>query len=357
MPRFLGLGRGTGILDLSSYTPILASCSGSSGSKSLSATGSFVAGQRIFIIQMTGTGAGTNFEDNYVVSYSAGTITTLYSLEFTYTDSGTSQAQVVVVPEAASITGSINVDAWDGNINGIFVAACSGQFNGQVYGAGKGFRGGAGHKRSDGVIGVQGESYNGVGTSSNAANDGAGGGAGVLAITSGNGGGGSYGTLGDDGYGGGLVGGTKGSTYGIQTLVELFMGSGGGGAFDNGNVATGGNGGPGGALARIYAGYIGSTAIINVDGEIGSTSTYNGGSGTGGSISGKARGISPSAILSALGGISNTTGQTTGGGGGKGGDGRIALDICSGEITTNPAAYFQRGGFSYCSSSISGLLL
>jgi len=74
------------------WSPTQASCSGSSGTTSLSATESFSAGDILFIHQTRGTGAG-NWELNKVSSYTAGTITTAYDLMNTYTDSGDSQAK------------------------------------------------------------------------------------------------------------------------------------------------------------------------------------------------------------------------------------------------------------------------
>ena len=67
--QFLGFGDGSdGDLVVSSNTtdnPIDASCSGSSGSTSLSATNtSFSAGQMVRIDQTRGTGAG-NWEKNW----------------------------------------------------------------------------------------------------------------------------------------------------------------------------------------------------------------------------------------------------------------------------------------------------
>ena len=136
MSQYLAPVFGTGedgVLTISSNTtdsPIDSSCSGTSGTTSLSATNaSFEAGQLILIHQSRGTGVG-QWELNKISSYVAGTITTVLSLSYTYTDSGASQAQVLVVKQYSGITinsgKTLTAKAWDGNIGGILAYFCSG---------------------------------------------------------------------------------------------------------------------------------------------------------------------------------------------------------------------------------------
>ena len=237
--RFLGLGNGSdGVIALGSYTPLKYTCSGSSGTSSLTATGTFAAGDRLFIHQSRGTGVGY-YEDNRVASYTTGTITLVHPLEHTYTDSGNSQAQVLVVKEASSVTGSITVPAWDGDKGGLFVIACNGVFNGIVNANELGFRfGRAGQNpnggSSDNIDGEQGEGTAGAGGTRGA--DGAngnGGGAGdhsTISNEGGNGGaGGGHASAGDPGLVQRGTAGTGGTAVGQAAITSLYFGGGGGG--------------------------------------------------------------------------------------------------------------------------------
>ena len=89
-----------GALTISADTtqaPTDSSCSGTAAAYTLSATNaSFAAGQKILIQQSRGTGVG-KWERNEIASYTAGTITLTDALTNTYTDSGASQAQVLVL--------------------------------------------------------------------------------------------------------------------------------------------------------------------------------------------------------------------------------------------------------------------
>ena len=140
-----------GVLTISSNTtdtPIDSSCSGTSGSTSLSATNaSFAAGQLIMIHQSRGTGVG-NWELNKIASYATGTITTVLALANTYTDSGSSQAQVLVVMQYSGITinsgYTLTAKAWTGDVGGILALACSGKITvtGTITASQKGYIGG-----------------------------------------------------------------------------------------------------------------------------------------------------------------------------------------------------------------------
>jgi hypothetical protein len=375
--RYIGTGNGTGVYDLSTYTWIGSSCSGTSGSTSLTATNaSFSAGQRIFIHQTRG-GANVNLgEDNKIVSYTAGTITLLYPLERDYTDSGSEQAQVVVVPEVGSTTGSITVDAWDGDVKGLFVIAVSGTFDGTVNAVGKGFRGGTGGANEAGGGDMSG--YTGEGTVGASIkrgggswqtlgctltyNDpnGNGGGAGIhrdwSASDAGAGGGGGSnggdGTTGEVGQGCPGIGATAVSHSG-STMVALG-GGGGGGAGEGNGTANGGAGGRGGGAVIVYASNIAETASILTGGNVGSNvsggsdGAGGGGGGAGGTILVRSvkTTLGASKLLSSGGAGGSVNGS--GGDGGAGGDGYIRIESCSVSGTTTPSASKQEGGLDYC---------
>ncbi len=355
-----------GNLVISSNTtdaPIDSSCSGTAGSVSLSATNaSFAAGQAIFIHQTRGTGAG-NGEFNKIASYTAGTITVDIPLKNTYTDSGASQAQVLVVEQYSSVTidasRTLTAKAWDGNVGGLVVYICSGIFtvNGVISGNGKGYRGGAGGS-GDPEIATQGESATAAGTTSKSAN-GAGGGGGAKTsgdYQPGGGGGGGNGAVGTAGTdkGGGNDAGAAGATDGGATLVDFVLGAGGGGG---GGKTSGGAGGAGGSGIIIFAKELvvhSSTGSITANGATGSngipteTEDGGGGGGSGGSILIQTRTstVNTNRITATAG--SGGTGNTNGGNGGAGGVGRIRIESCSRSGSTNPAASESIGGNNWC---------
>ncbi|OQB04954.1 MAG: hypothetical protein BWY19_01168 [bacterium ADurb.Bin212] len=356
MPRFLGLGNGSdGVIDLSSYTPLSYSCSGSSGSYSLTATGSFSAGQRLFIIQSRGSGVG-EYEDNQVVSYSPGTVSLLFPLEHTYTDSGASQAQVIIVKQASGVNGSITVPAWNGDVGGVFVMACNGIFNGSVNASGKGYRGGARGLVSTSYWGAQGEGSVGFGTTGTTSSNGNGGGGSYTRNTpdsEGQGaGGGGNGTAGQNGnyYIEYINFGLGGSIVGQADLTTgIFMGGGGGGGggFDD-TAASTGPGQPGGGIIVVYTNSFSSSASLITNGVDGNSSDGDqggGGAGAGGSVLIKARSaIIGSSKITANGGARGAEGSW----GGAGGVGRIRIEACSLSGTTNPSASTAIGGHNYC---------
>lgn len=358
MSRFLGLGNGSGTLDLSSYTIISSSCSGTSGSTSLTATNaSFSAGQRIFIHQTRGGSNVGKKEDNKIASYVAGTITLLYPLENDYTDSGSEQAQVVVVPEAGNSTGTLSVDAWDGNVGGLFVMALSGVADGTIDGVEKGFRGGARGVPGNSKKGEAGEGSVGPVVAGQRTANGSGGGGGQTSggVTDAEGEGGGGGGYADDGSNGGfhLVAGYEGvggNEVGEETNADIFLGAGGGGGggYDaNPPADTRGVGRTGGAAVVVYAHTLASTFSIDTSGVDGGLSY--GDQGGGGSSSGGGQLIK---CVKNLGATLTSTGGTSPGGaraGGTAADGRIRIETCSNTTgTEDPAASVAEGGFSYC---------
>src|SRR3990167_4647980 len=195
MGQFTNFGNSAdGALTISTDTtddPIDSSCSGSSGGTSLSATNaSFTAGQMLLIHQTRGTGVG-QWEINQIASYVAGTITTVLPMAYTYTDSGDSQAQVLVLKRYSSVkvnTGvSYTAKTWNSNVGGILAFLCSGVTNiiGTLSALGKGYNGGSWEVSQAN----QGEGTIALGTTSTAANGtGGGGGGGDYASAAGGGG-------------------------------------------------------------------------------------------------------------------------------------------------------------------------
>jgi len=177
-PGFFGDGS-DGALTISANTtqaPTDSACTGTSGSYSLSATNvSFAASQKILIIQMYGTGAGT-YQINTISSYTAGTITLQDALNATYVTG----AQVLVLQQYSGVTVNAGITwtakAWTGTVGGILAFLCNGTVtvNGAITAAGKGFTGGS--TSSDGAPGQQGNSATGTGTTSVSANGTGGGG-------------------------------------------------------------------------------------------------------------------------------------------------------------------------------------
>jgi hypothetical protein len=371
MPRFLGMGNGasgTWTPGTTTHAPIDASCSGTAGSNSLSATNaSFATGQRIFIFQARGTGVGLH-EDNVIASYSTGTITTLYPLENTYTDSGASQAQVIVCPNysGANIAGTLTGKAWDGDKGGLMPIITNGvvTISGTLNLSGKGYRGGAGYatgQTGQNLSNVQG--YCGEGTTAastqgaaNAANgNGAGaGGAGTDGNHASGGSGGSNGTIGTSGeYSGGTPG-APGAVVGDATDAKIFMGGGGGGGTKHGANTTKAGAAGAGALV-IYTRKLVITGTVNlkgadaeqgVNGDI--TDWAFGGGGAGGFVLIRAMevvGADKILLSGGLGGVKYYSRVN----GGNGGQGRAIIKacICSTQ-PTGSAVTLNKGGHSYC---------
>jgi len=283
------------------------SCSGSSGSTTLTlGSAGFSNGDLILIHQTRGTGAG-QWEINQVVS-GGGTasLTLLKALQYTYTDSGASQAQAVKILRYTDVTvpsgATWAVPGWDGNTGGIFVLAAKGTVTvtGTIYNKGSdgatsggggawvypsdggGFKGGGAR---DGInsFGYQGESPTGAGTQSSSANGGGGGAGGGNALYNA-GGGGGHATAGTSGSGSGSTNGTGGGTYGTSDLTTIFFGSGGGGATGTANstVVSGANGG---GIIILIAKTFSISGSINVKGGTHNVTNYRetGGGGAGGS--------------------------------------------------------------------------
>lgn len=307
------------------------SCSGSSAQKNLTIGSSgYTDGDVVLIHQSRGTGVG-QWEINRVAS--GGGTTTLVmqeNLQYTYTDSGASQAQVINIPMYRLLTiSAFSSTVWNQDVNGFFVvAAQAATISGALNADNTGHRGGAGQGGGGGAA------YRGEGTNAdidiaNAALGSAGGGgdattgAGSLA----GGGGGGNGAVGGAGGGiNGAVGGGAGQTGGAADLTNMVHGGGGGGSSQDGNGPPS-TGGIGGGIVIIISKSIIITGNIYARGQAGQfgSNTGGGGGGAGGSILLVCETATlGSGLIVATGGAGNA-GSTGGSEGGNGGTGRIAV--------------------------------
>ena len=352
------------------FYPIDSSCSGSQGTNTLYASNAaFQAGQKIMIHQTRGTNAGV-WEINQIASYTSGVITTEKPLQYTYTDGGASQAQVLVLRQYHNVTvnsgATWTVKAWDGNTGGIlgFLANGTVSINGIISanggngtqailsegqivagGVGGGFRGGAGKaNNANSGTGFQGEGTSGEGGQSiNANGNGGGGGNSTGAPGAEGGGGGGHSILGQAGQDGGDGNpGQGGMVSGNSVLSIMTFGGGGGGG---GREATNsvGSGGSGGGIILISVNRL--TLYGNILSNGGNAGIANGrieasgGGGAGGSILIRTNNASlGSNNIKSIGGLGNGNGNY-----GIGSSGRVHIEYCD-EIygNTEPAASTQK---------------
>lgn len=284
------------------------SCSGTSGSNTLTlASGAFNDGDVVLIHQTRGTGAG-QWEINRVVSGGGTTTLTLqFPLTYTFEDSGNSQAQVIKIPMYNNVTinsgVTLTANGWDGDKNGFVVFAAKGKtiiggtinnkgsdrsYSGMggnwVYPViGGGFRGG-GSRDQINSFGFQGEGIAGAGGQSPYAN-GNGGGAGGGNAYYNAGGGGGHATPGNSATGSDSTNGAGGGTAGTPDLTSMVFGGGGGGATGTAgsNHSSGANGG---GIVAIFCKDLLVTGAITVNGGNNSLTNYReaGGGGAGGSV-------------------------------------------------------------------------
>lgn len=339
-------GRGTLGAFSSATAPTMTkdSCSGTAASTAFATAGStFANGDLIQIVQMRGTGVG-QWEVALIVSGGGTASLTLSKpLVYTYTDSGSSQAQAIKINEYTDViiqTGTWSPAAWDGNVGGGLIFAAKGTITptGTISANALGYVGGAQFQCTNNTD----TAFCGEGTvgasvrknSSDTSANGNSGGAGMRGATgnkNGAGGGASYGSVGTDGGGDSPRQGLVGNTVGVNTLQTLFMGgSGGGGVFDNtGGTGFGGNGGNGAGFVVIYAKRITTINSIVANGDngqnwSGTAQNTGGGAGAGGSVL-----ICASIVdigtdkISVIGGTGGTSRE--GVFGGNGGKGRVAV--------------------------------
>jgi len=354
--------------------PIDSTASGISGSTVLlAANPAFGAGQRILIHQSRGTNAGA-WEMNEIQAYSAGTITTADPLTYTYTTSGASAAQVLVVPQYTDVTVNAGVTvtakAWNGSTGGILAFLANGTMaiNGTITADAKGFRGGAGgvttFDRGWFGEGTGGESTQATGESPGPNGNGAVPGTTLAASGRGGGGGGNANSGGKGIAGGGQQASESSNPAGTPDLTLMVFGGAGGGA-SGGNSGAGGAGGNGGGIIVVLsaATTIAPTGVISSDGNGGSsvppnTSRSGGGGGAGGSIllrvgtvtlgansvtatggNGGNGGNSGGNPAGGAGGVAPSGDGSPDGGGGAGSHGRIRVESCVGLLDCGARTY------------------
>ncbi len=382
MARFIDYGTGSaGVWSPSGTLSLVgASCSGTIGNASLSATNasfSSYIGHQVLIHQSRGTGAG-NIEVNYITGYSAGTLSLLFPLGATYTDSGNSQAQVIVMPmySGVNLTSGVTLTGFDGNVGGILPILCSGRVyvNATVNGRGGGYRGNTIRSYSknggsadstytgegEGGVSVQSGSPNGCG--------GAGGGGGDAGS---GGGGGGHATVGGTGEPGQYSTTPGGYAVGNSAMDYVYFGGGGGCGRGESNANCvpsntyyGGNGGDGGPIFFIIARelYIDNSGYFDGRGNDGENSNGGceegaggGGAGAGGSF--WWQGIKAFLNTDKIDLRGGTGGDGTGSfdaDGGNGAKGRMKLQGCSvsGSVASTYVGSTSQtlGGFNYCGS-------
>lgn len=337
-----------GALTISTNTtdaPIDSTCSGTTGTTSLSATNaSFTTGQKILIHQTRGSGAGT-YQINEIASYTAGTITTVDNLNLSYNSTGDNKAQVLVLKQYSAVTVNNGITwtakAWNGTVGGVLAFLCSGTItvNGTITASEKGFDGGGPPAAisADGDPSEQGEGTGGAIEESLSANGNGGGGGGSVngSGAAAGGGGGGNGTSGTSGQNGdfGTVGGSGGSTSGTADLSTITFGGGGGGGGSNVNGGTGQEGGNGGGIICLIGTTVtvNSTASIVSNGEVGETpgaaNQGGGGGGAGGSVLVQAQTATLGTnLINATGGSGGSGQGSVAGDGGGGGNGRVHID-------------------------------
>ena len=261
-------------------------CSGSSGSKTLTLTAAstFANGDLVFIKQDTGTGVGL-CELNYIVSgVGTTTLALLSNLVNTFTLSGASSASITELKRYRNATVNSS-KSWTGNM--VIAAKETATITGFISANGAGFGPGS-TSSSTQTNGYQG--YGEAGTapvqSINANSSGGGGGDGSTSEDDvpGGGGGGSFvaGTTGqktnNDPAG---IGGAKSQT--TADLTKIVPG-GGGGQSGGGLLGVTKTGGTGGGYLVIFAKNLivtGGITANGTDGQVGNE-THDGGGGGGG---------------------------------------------------------------------------
>ena len=327
-------------------------------------TSGFAEGDEILIISLQGTDAG-QYQLVFVSSVSTSSLSIEPPLDVDFDSSSVVAIQRVPHYEDVEIDGSASVSTtgWADGGTGIVAFRAKGDvtLDGAIDVSGLGFEGG------DGVYGnsyspLQGESWSGTGNYGNTnANEGGGGAYPRRDDQGDSGGGGGFGTEGDEGTcedGSTVTSG--GDTYGDDELVELFLGSGGGGGSpdkegDGNHIDNySGNGGNGGGMVLISAGGTltinGSVLADGNDGDDAYSPWYStgenggGGAGSGGTIYLASPVLTISGTVSAEGGGGGSSASYNAGTpygsafGGDGGDGRIRLDSDSISGATNPSA-------------------
>lgn len=335
-----------GTVDLSSYTSAdrsspdavayrAATIDGTTVTLSESPQG-LAAGDEVLILDLQGPDGGVG----------AYTFATLVSVTATLTLTepviGFDTEHVVIVTRVPNYTdvtisadGVLTTAPWNGRGGGVlaFRASNSVTVDGQITVAGLGYRGGDTGDTYN-YDGYQGESWSGLGAGGNtggyneatgewAANDGGGG-----AHITGGGGEHAGGATAGDAWLDGATPPQAGEVYGSAELSTLFLGSGGGGVWNDGSFGAG-PGGAGGGI--IYA----ASPTITIQGRVSAAGeaavswstgayTYGAGGGAGGVAWLRAEEmVAAEGAIDARGGLGQSSYIRWGG---DGGDGRVRLD-------------------------------
>lgn len=346
------------------WTTPSQSVTGTAGASTvtIAAAGSFVNGDLILLHQTRGTGVG-QWEINLIVSGGGTTTLTLsVPLQFTYTDSGASQAQCCLLYEFSSFnpSGTFTGTAWAGNVNGLAVVAVSETLTmDEIFTeSARGSLGGAGTGPSAGAAtsAKRGEGNNADNTTTSGAANGTGAGGGVVTGDGGPGGGGgghgAAGTAGENSQGTGGAGGTTGGSADLTTIIFGGAGGGGAGESNKSDGGTGGAGGVGGGIVMFFARNVVATAAITASGGAGANATNGGGAeegagggggGGGGSILICGENVALGTAIAAIAGAGGIHTGSQAADGGAGGTGRIAVHYGRTVTgTTNPTYNSQQ---------------
>ena len=284
-------------------------------------TGVLAPGQRVLLHQTQGpTGQAGRYEIHRVAAVSGFAVTTEAPLANDYASAGASRAQLIVVPEYTSVTvtarGALTAPPWDGRTGGILAAWTTGAFTvlGAVSMDGRGFRGPQ-HTCDNGrlfqcAVGVQGESWAGLGRAAIGANGGGGGG-GASGQDCAAGGGGANGAPGAEGTSGDCNGGSIGECTALcpnvggaggavaprasLTGVAHLGGAGGEGGADEDGAFPGAGGNGGGVILLHVGGALQVSGSLSASGASGRNGNQadcggggcgmgGGGGGAGGSV-------------------------------------------------------------------------
>lgn len=367
--NFLGFGGGaSGVVPTSGTFGAGLACSGTAAATSLvvSSSASFTIGDRITIIQLTGSSSTVGkLEENYVVGKPDGThLTLLNPLANTYTNSGTYKGVVVITPEysGGDISSTWNLTTWNSStlLGGLFVIASRGvlTISGSVNGKGDGYQYGATEQTGGEETGVAGYGYVGdFGGNTRTANESGGGGGGSNYDNPGGGGGGGAAGAGSNGGNGSGGYGYGGSVSGVDATGTRVVPGGSGGNGGTGHTpCQGGRGGQGGGIVIITARKVVMTGTIDVRGNDGTSAAIarggGGGGGGGGTILIRAieAEIGTNKLLASAG--NGGGGLGTSNGGGAGGAGKVVVRACKITGSTSyGSATLSQGGYSYCASN------
>jgi hypothetical protein len=304
-------------------------------------------GDEVLLVNLHGTDdahAHVGEHDFATVTALARTTVTLDAVAGTYTDAGQA-VQLVRVAQFTDVTvesgGLLAPAPWDGATGGVLAFRVQGTLSvadgGAVSADALGYAGGAkGAASNDDAS--QGESYAGTGDGQHSGDEGYNQAFGCWAANYG--GGGAHITGGGGEHAGGATAGDAwydgvsapeaGEPYGDADLARLFLGSGGGGVWNDGGV-TPADGGDGGGLLFVAARDVVVEGAGGLSARGGDTTgwasgsyTYGAGGGAGGTVWLVAESLSlATEAVDATGGLGEDTHTRRGG---HGGDGRVRVD-------------------------------